>query len=144
MGDPWYQDGLNFSCTECGKCCTGDPGYVWVSKGEIERLAKTAGLSVSKFSSRYVRAVGRRYSLTEHENGDCVFWDPDGRGCKVYEARPTQCRTFPFWPEVLKNRKSWDETADECPGVNTGRLYPVEEITLLRRGEGETGAKPAR
>ena len=27
---PWYRDGLRFTCTRCGNCCTGAPGYVWV------------------------------------------------------------------------------------------------------------------
>jgi hypothetical protein len=36
---PWYKDGLRFTCTGCGDCCTGAPGYVWVNKEEIEALA---------------------------------------------------------------------------------------------------------
>ena len=28
-GEPWYRDGLRFQCTQCGNCCTGDPGVVW-------------------------------------------------------------------------------------------------------------------
>ncbi len=36
---PWYQDGLAFTCTQCGKCCTGDPGFVWVTDEEIAALA---------------------------------------------------------------------------------------------------------
>src|SRR5262245_18529291 len=30
VSEPWYQDGLEFTCTRCGKCCTGEPGFVSV------------------------------------------------------------------------------------------------------------------
>ena len=77
--EPWYRDGLAFSCTRCGACCTGAPGYVWVSPEEIERLAAYRGQSVQEFSARFVRKVGHRYSLIERPGGDCIFWDKTGR-----------------------------------------------------------------
>ena len=40
--DPWYRDGLAFTCTRCGACCTGAPGYVWVDADEIAALAEHA------------------------------------------------------------------------------------------------------
>ena len=134
---PWYREGLSFSCTRCGDCCTGVPGYVWVEPTEIEALAKHLGLSVDSFGERYLRKVGRRYSLIEKPGGDCIFFD---KGCSVYPARPTQCRTFPFWRSNLKSERAWDEIADECPGIGQGKLFPVEEIEVLKRGKAETPA----
>ncbi|MDE0739852.1 MAG: YkgJ family cysteine cluster protein [Planctomycetota bacterium] len=134
---PWYREGLSFSCTRCGDCCTGAPGYVWVEPTEIDALAKHFGLSVDNFGERYLRKVGRRYSLIEKPGGDCVFFD---KGCSVYPARPTQCRTFPFWRSNLKSERAWDELADECPGIGQGKLFPVEEIEVLKRGKAETPA----
>ncbi len=134
---PWYREGLSFSCTRCGDCCTGAPGYVWVEPTEIDALAKHLGLSVDNFGERYLRKVGRRYSLIEKPGGDCVFFD---KGCSVYPARPTQCRTFPFWRSNLKSERAWDELADECPGIGQGKLFPVEEIEVLKRGKAETPA----
>ncbi|HBO53593.1 MAG TPA: hypothetical protein DD471_16505 [Planctomycetes bacterium] len=134
---PWYREGLSFSCTRCGDCCTGVPGYVWVEPTEIDALAKHLGLSVDNFGERYLRKVGRRYSLIEKPGGDCVFFD---KGCSVYPARPTQCRTFPFWRSNLKSERAWDELADECPGIGQGKLFPVEEIEVLKRGKAETPA----
>ena len=113
----------------------GAPGYVWVDREEIESLAKHLGLSLDKFSGRYLRKVGRRYSLVEKSGGDCVFFD---QGCTVYSARPGQCRTFPFWRSNLKSERAWDEIAAECPGIGQGKFYPVEEIEVLKRGEAET------
>ena len=110
---------------------------MWVEPTEIDALAKHFGLSVDNFGERYLRKVGRRYSLIEKPGGDCVFFD---KGCSVYPARPTQCRTFPFWRSNLKSERAWDELADECPGIGQGKLFPVEEIEILKRGNAETPA----
>ena len=76
---PWYRDGLAFSCTRCGACCTGAPGYVWVSPEEIDRLAEFRGETVEQFAAKFVRRVGDRYSLIEKPGGDCIFWDKQRR-----------------------------------------------------------------
>ena len=124
---PWYRDGLEFTCTRCGHCCTGAPGFVWVDAEEIERLAEHEGLSVEEFGRRHLRRVGRRYSLIERPNGDCVFWDRES-GCTVYEARPVQCRTWPFWEENLETPEEWDRVRASCPGAGRGRWFSVEQI----------------
>ncbi|NGX61597.1 MAG: hypothetical protein K940chlam9_01084 [Chlamydiae bacterium] len=61
----WYQKGLSFACTECGKCCTGSPGYVWVPEKEIEEMAAFLKISVQEFRKLYIRRVGPRESLIE-------------------------------------------------------------------------------
>jgi Fe-S-cluster containining protein len=122
----WYQNGLRFECQRCGGCCRGEPGYVWVRHGEIAAIARILGLSTSEFMRRYARKVWNDYSLVERENGDCVFWSPEG--CEVYEVRPTQCRTFPFWHEYVRSPEAWEQAAQRCPGVGKGRLYSGAEI----------------
>ncbi len=57
---------------------------------------------------------------------DCVFW-VDG-ACSVYEDRPLQCRSFPFWAPYLGSREDWDALESRCPGVNVGELHSVETI----------------
>lgn len=143
MRTPWYRDGLRFRCTQCGNCCTGAPGYVWVTRREIEELAKYRGISVDEFGERFVRKVGARYSLIEKAGGDCIFFERgDGAGgCTVYSARPTQCRTFPFWRENLASRKAWDEVGDECPGLNEGHVYSLEDIGVIRKGKNDAAGK---
>jgi Fe-S-cluster containining protein len=131
MNEPWYSDGLKFDCTGCGDCCTGEPGYVWVSRAEIEALAAELGLSVEQFEKQYVRRVGTCKSLIERANGDCVFFDADTRRCRVYELRPRQCRTWPFWPANLASPVAWQQTADRCRGCNRGRRVPLDEIKGL-------------
>ena len=125
---PWYKDGLKFECTGCGDCCTGAPGYVWVNLEELNNLAACVGLEPAEFESRYVRNVGKRKSLNEFNNGDCVFFDGETRKCKVYEARPRQCRTWPFWDSNVRSPEAWASTCQVCPGSGTGRLYQLGEI----------------
>src|SRR5271170_5867106 len=85
---PWYKDGLSFTCTQCGNCCTGAPGVVWVTDEEIAQIAKVLGKPVAEVRRLHTRLVEGRVSLTEHENGDCTFFDPKTRHCRVYSARP--------------------------------------------------------
>lgn len=128
MSKPWFQDGLRFTCTGCGNCCTGAPGYVWVRDEDIERLATHLGLDVDAFERRYVRRVGVRKSLLEYSDGDCVFFDPKNRNCSVYEARPLQCRTWPFWDSNIESPAAWKHTCKVCPGSGQGNLYTIEQI----------------
>lgn len=131
---PWYHRGLRFNCTECGDCCTGAPGFVWVNQAEIEAIAAQLGYEdVAKFQRKYVRKVGMRRSLREHRNGDCVLLDKTTRRCTVYEVRPRQCRTWPFWESNIRTPDAWEDTCRSCPGSGTGKLYSLEEIDAQSR-----------
>ena len=142
---PWYADGLRFTCTRCGTCCKGpDPGHVFLDDAEAERMAEVLGLSLEEFARRYLRRVeGDRVSLIERANHDCVFWADEG-GCQVYEARPSQCREFPFWPENLTSPTAWDVPAAYCPGMNRGRLYSQAEVERIAEGKRATRSGPKR
>lgn len=131
---PWYTEGLRFTCTQCGDCCRGEPGYVWVDAEERRRLAEVLGSSVDEFERRYTRRAGNRVTLVERANGDCVFWS-ERDGCRVYEARPTQCRTWPFWSDNIRTKDAWEEVCRECPGAgaSTGQWFSVEEIEAAAR-----------
>ena len=134
---PWYVDGLCFSCTGCGHCCRIE-GYVWVRRAEAREIAALLGMEEERFARKYLRRVGRRYSLIEKPGShDCIFWED---GCTIYPARPNQCRTFPFWSENLRTAKDWEAVDRECPGVGEGRLYEAAQIDALRKGSGETAA----
>ena len=128
MSDPWFHEGLKFACAGCGDCCTGAPGYVWVNKAEIEVLAAAMRIEVVEFERRYVRKVGIRKSLIEWSNGDCIFFHGESRTCQVYDVRPRQCRTWPFWPSNLASPAAWEDTAERCPGCNRGRVVPLDRI----------------
>lgn len=129
---PWWGEGLCFACTQCGRCCTGDPGYVWVDEKEVRRLAARQGLDPNSFGRRFLRRVGDRVSLIEKTNGDCVFYEA-GQGCTVYSDRPRQCRTYPFWPAVLRSPESWRQEGELCPGIDTGpRQDPLRVAPELK------------
>jgi len=125
---PWFQKGLRFQCTQCGNCCTGAPGFVWVNREEIAALATHVGLEVEEFEQKYVRSVGVRKSLVEYSNGDCVFFDNKARQCTVYPARPRQCRTWPFWDSNIRTPEAWEQTCEVCPGSGKGQIVSVEQI----------------
>lgn len=92
-------------------------------------MAKKLGISAIQFEQAFVWTVrGRKRSLREFSNGDCVLLNEKSRGCKVYEDRPVQCRTWPFWQQNLNSQKSWEKTAKSCPGCNQGKMYSLEEI----------------
>jgi len=126
--NPWYQDGLQFTCTQCGNCCTGAPGVVWVDETEIEAIAEVTGKSTGEILLMHTRLYAGRRSLTEFANGDCTFFDPEKRGCTIYEARPKQCRTWPFWNSNLECKASWDALSPECPGAGKGAFVSFDEI----------------
>lgn len=131
MALPWYKDGLRFKCTECGKCCTGPSGFVWVSEEEMQAMADTLDISLELFKKKYVRHRDNRYALVERKTKggdyDCIFLKD--KKCEVYQARPQQCRIFPWWPENLKSEESWQSAAQECEGINPDApLIPYSEI----------------
>lgn len=131
--------GLRFGCTMCGNCCSGPEGYILISDAETEALAARLKLSVPEFKKQYTHkmSLGRSLNEKKTEHGlDCVFLDrqtmPGKAICGVYEDRPTQCRTWPFWPSVIKSRKTWESAKRVCPGMDQGKLYPVEHIRIQR------------
>ena len=126
--DVWYAGGLRFQCTQCGDCCSGAEGYVWVNQEEIDGMARRLGMTPEAFEGKYVKRVGVRRSLKERPGGDCVLLDAKTRGCTAYEERPRQCKTWPFWDSNLRSPEAWAEAAEACPGCNKGNLVPLEQI----------------
>jgi uncharacterized protein len=73
--------------------------------------------------------VGQRYSLLESKRTfDCIFLKD--KKCQIYGARPTQCRTYPWWPQNLRSQQVWEEVARTCEGINRpdAPLIPSETI----------------
>jgi Fe-S-cluster containining protein len=128
VDEAWYKDGLQFTCTQCGDCCTGAPGVVWVTDEELQEIAKLLGKSIGEVRLFHTRIVNGRVSLTEYGNGDCTFFDPRKRSCTVYESRPVQCRTWPFWNSHLKSPETWQSVCETCPGSGQGTFFSLEQI----------------
>jgi uncharacterized protein len=116
MVDVWYKKGLSFACQSCGKCCTGSPGYVWVSLKEASSIADFLKISLEKFGSFYLRNVDGRLSLKEKvPSYDCFFLE--NKKCSIYPVRPVQCRTYPFWPSLLAAKNNYQAGTQNCPGA---------------------------
>jgi Fe-S-cluster containining protein len=127
----WYKDGLKFKCTGCGQCCTGEPGYVWLSPEEVDNISAHLNISKEKFIQTYTRSIFGKLSLREDRiTYDCTFLK-DNR-CQIYSARPSQCRTFPWWKENISSSESWKEVAKRCEGVDhpEAPVIPLEVIEL--------------
>jgi len=141
----WYDEGVRFTCTQCGNCCTGPTGYVWFTPEEGRAMAKHLRLTEQGFLAQYARKLKGRWSLNEvraDRGFDCVFLRRDESGkalCSIYPVRPAQCRTWPFWPFNLKSLRTYINVAKEtpCPGMiagleGRGDLIPVEQVRIRR------------
>ena len=106
------------ACQSCpGNCCIGESGYIWVDEKEREAIAAFLGISQKIFIEKYLEKISYRFTIKEepYDGGHrCVFFDREKRSCLVYEARPIQCRTFPFWDYFKENI---NEVEAECPGI---------------------------
>ena len=120
---------LPFDCTGCGKCCK-TRGTVLLSPEELVKAAKLLRISIQEFKQLYVakeqemddavsttipelRPIGwvqlrdKEEEATDlssgYRSGGCIFLDEENK-CKIYEARPMQCSTYPFWPRIMASR----------------------------------------
>lgn len=137
----WWHQGVRFECQGSGRCCVsrGQYGYVYLTIEDRRALARHLGLKTAAFTRRFCEREGGIWKLRDF-NESCRFLE-EGRKCGVYEARPTQCRTWPFWPETMSARAWAREVAAFCPGVGKGRTWAKREIeeTLSRQKRSEQG-----
>ena len=140
---PFYAQGLRFSCARCSACCRYDSGFVFLSRNDVSRLEALFNMGYREFTEAFCRWVPsengtERLSLKEKSNYDCIFWSTEKEGCSVYEARPIQCRAFPFWASVINSEESWESTAAGCPGIGRDTLVSsdsIEKWLALRQNE---------
>ncbi len=125
----WWHKGIRFECQGSGKCCSshGEYGYVYMTLDDRKRMAYHLKLNTKEFTNKFCRKTDGYHHLKLMKDSEaCLFLE--GKQCSVYEGRPSQCRTWPFWPEVM-NAKTWnDEVASFCPGVGKGKLHSKDEI----------------
>ncbi|KAG2428344.1 hypothetical protein HXX76_010490 [Chlamydomonas incerta] len=130
--------GRRFSCTMCGKCCTGD-GEIWLAPEEIPRIAKHLNLSTQRFldtyTKQYSKYSGWRMLKTAGDSGQsCVFLSPlDGKTCLVHSVRPSQCSTYPWWPELMHDGEwEWEKT-NICEGFDHPDAPPLDVEEAARQ-----------
>jgi uncharacterized protein len=114
---------FTFRCQRSGNCCSQPEGEVRVGPADVARIAKHLRVSEEIVRKRYVTRRGDR--LIDAPGGRCVFLR-DGRetACSIYPARPKQCRTWPYWPELLRSPENLREAMRLCPGI-TPSMQPT-------------------
>ena len=124
-------EALRFACQPgCTACCE-QKGFVYLSEADIPRMAVYLRMTVESFERQYVFRTKNRARLRVPRDVNCHFLR-DG-GCSIHAAKPTQCRIFPFWPELLDSRREWAKTARYCPGMNQGPLVQIESARAQAR-----------
>jgi Fe-S-cluster containining protein len=117
-------EGVRFECLAgCTACCT-QKGFVYLSEGDVARAAAFLGMTPAEFERKYVYRTSRRMRLRVPRDATCYFLRHGG--CSIHPAKPTQCRIFPFWPELVESRREWARTARYCPGIGQGPLIAIE------------------
>jgi len=103
---------------------------VYLSKQESERIRAYLQLSQRWFRRRYLqRQDDGEQVLASGSDGRCIFLDTRGK-CRVYPVRPVQCRTYPFWPELVGSAAAWNREARRCEGINQGSA--IAQSTIRR------------
>ena len=115
---------LRFECQPgCTACCT-QRGFVYLTENDLARAAEFLGVTAAAFERRYVYRTSKRMRLRVPREAQCHFLREGG--CSIHPAKPTQCRIFPFWPELVESRREWKKTARYCPGMGKGPLVQIE------------------
>jgi Fe-S-cluster containining protein len=124
---PWWKDGIQFECQGSGRCCVSRDGYgyVYLTLEDRKRFAKFFKLTTAEFTKQYCEKDNGIWKVKDFTSA-CRFLE--NNRCSVYEARPTQCRTWPFWPETLTPRGWQKEIVSYCPGAGKGKKWSAEEI----------------
>ena len=121
----FFGSGICFECRNCGFCCTGSSGTIYVNQNEILEIAKFLDMDINKFKEEFLYPFRDSFSIKEKDNYACIFYE---NGCSIYSVRPNQCRTYPFWIKNMRSESNWENEKKQCPGIGKGKLYSQKEI----------------
>jgi len=125
--------GMKFECTGCGKCCKG-PGNVYIARKEMDAIVSFLKIKPKEKNAFIKRIVQYKKGdfLVHSSGGACRFLDENDR-CSIYEVRPLQCRTYPFWPSYFQDAKSYRSLKKECEGVEREAKKSYSPLAIARR-----------
>ncbi len=116
---------FHFQCQRgCVKCCNVE-GYVYITETDLTRIAAFLEMTAADFEEKYVYRTRHLLRLRKPRHAQCLFLKEDG--CSIHPVNPVQCRTFPFWPEIIENAGEWAKTGEMCPGIGQGPLVQIGE-----------------
>src|ERR1051325_10331743 len=122
---------MRFQCqTGCTVCCERK-GFVYLTEEDVTRAAAFLRMSRAAFERKYIYRTKNLRRLRTPRDAQCYFLR-DG-GCSIHPAKPTQCRIFPFWPELMDSERKWHQTARYCPGIGKGDLGQSEDAAAQAR-----------
>ena len=104
-----------FECTKCGKCCiaSGNRVLLVVSEDEAAAMAMCLNMPPEQFVDMFLDDTRMKLCA----DGSCPMLDTETNLCRVYEARPEQCRTFPYWPHNFYGGKFKTGVRGLCEGI---------------------------
>jgi Fe-S-cluster containining protein len=121
--------GLRFECQAgCTNCCQ-QKGFVYLTETDLVRIARFVGMKPAEFERVYVYRTKHLLRLRMPRHTQCHFLREGG--CSIHPVKPTQCRIFPFWPELVDDKREWRKTAAWCPGIGKGELVQIETARAL-------------
>lgn len=122
---------MRFECQPgCTACCT-QKGFVYLTEEDLVRIARYLGMTPEDFEKRFVYRTAKHRRLRTPRAVRCHFLREGG--CSIHAVKPTQCRIFPYWPELVDSEKQWYKTAAWCPGIGKGELIQIEYARDLAR-----------
>lgn len=137
--EKFYAEGVRFECTGCGACCKLGGGFVYPSLEDVGFAARHLDLTIKEFTRQYMELHEGEY-VFKNRGDACIFYAENG--CTIYAARPTQCRTYPFWKANLKSKYRWKITEEECEGIGQGRHFSLVEIEAIKNQTSQTQDGP--
>ena len=121
--------GLRFECQRgCTNCCS-QKGFVYLTESDLTRIAQFIGMTPAEFERVYVYRTKHLLRLRMPRHTTCHFLGENG--CSIHSVKPTQCRIFPFWPELVDEKREWRKTAAWCPGIGKGELIQIGTAQAL-------------
>lgn len=130
--------GIRFACVPgCTLCCR-QPGFVYLTEQDLRRAAARLGMTPRAFERRYVYRTRQTLRLRKPRGASCYFLGENG--CLLHPAKPTQCRLYPFWPEIVEEPGALQREAGFCPGIGRGRWFAGNSVR--RRAESMRRAYP--
>jgi Fe-S-cluster containining protein len=132
-------------CQQCGTCCTsGGPALhtedehliragkiplaqlITIRKGEIAHNPLTKSLQPVKQELVKLSGVGREWN--------CSFFDPEQKGCTIYDHRPKACKALECWnTSAIEDLIEKDTLSrlDLIPAEHSIRPYVREHESLF-------------
>ncbi len=89
---------------------------MFIERKEVSGIASVLGISPGRFMREYSDSYHCSLRLKGDYKEPCIFLEKNR--CLIYEERPSQCRTFPFWGEICKYPEKVKELISYCRGVS--------------------------